>query len=188
MRDHLYILAKPCSATFNDVELTDSIKEYIMNNRCYRETKPSKPASTPAPAPAPAPTIIHVDASSASPCASISLRVVAKCEYVYLIYVREFLMRNEPVYKIGKTTQVGLTRFGGYPKGSVLLYLQSCVDCTQAEREIMALFKSKYEQCTEYGTEYFRGDEMEMMCDMCAVVKRLSAVVEGECKAQITEK
>ena len=48
---------------------------------------------------------------------------------------------------------------------------------------------AKYEQCTEYGTEYFRGDETEMMCDMCAVVKRLSAVVvDGECKAQIMEK
>lgn len=37
MRKHLYGVQKVCPATHNDIELTDEVKEYIMNNRIYRK-------------------------------------------------------------------------------------------------------------------------------------------------------
>ena len=36
MRNHLYKKRKPCPSTGNDIVLTDSIKEHIMNNRVYK--------------------------------------------------------------------------------------------------------------------------------------------------------
>lgn len=36
MRYHLYNLKKPCPATENEVDITDTIKEHILNNRIYK--------------------------------------------------------------------------------------------------------------------------------------------------------
>ncbi len=42
MRNHLYQRKKPCPATENDMELTDTIKEYILANRIYKVPKEDK--------------------------------------------------------------------------------------------------------------------------------------------------
>jgi hypothetical protein len=39
MRFHLYKLQKPCPKSFNNIELTDDIKQHIMNNRIYMVPK-----------------------------------------------------------------------------------------------------------------------------------------------------
>jgi hypothetical protein len=39
MKDHLYLRKKKCPALENDIELTDEIKEYILNNRIYKIPK-----------------------------------------------------------------------------------------------------------------------------------------------------
>lgn len=39
MQKHLMQKIKPCPQTMNDIELTDEIKEYIINNRVYRIPK-----------------------------------------------------------------------------------------------------------------------------------------------------
>lgn len=39
MNKHLYELKKPCPATHQDIELTDEIKQYILNNRVYHPPK-----------------------------------------------------------------------------------------------------------------------------------------------------
>jgi hypothetical protein len=43
IRRHLYHLKKPCPSTSHDIELTDDIKQYILDNRIYKipETKPA---------------------------------------------------------------------------------------------------------------------------------------------------
>jgi hypothetical protein len=43
IRRHFYNLKKICPATKNNIELTDEIKEYILNNRIYIIPKPQKP-------------------------------------------------------------------------------------------------------------------------------------------------
>lgn len=40
MNLHLYKKKKPCPATVNNIELTDEIKEYILNNRVYKIPEP----------------------------------------------------------------------------------------------------------------------------------------------------
>lgn len=42
MYKHLYTLKKICPATENDIELTDEIKQYILNNRIFKVPKAKK--------------------------------------------------------------------------------------------------------------------------------------------------
>jgi hypothetical protein len=53
-----------------------------------------------------------------------------------------------------------------YPKSSELYILLRCENSVKIEKELMAIFREKYIQCTEYGSEYFRGDVKEMMRDV----------------------
>jgi hypothetical protein len=50
--------------------------------------------------------------------------------YIYLLREREFLLRNEDVYKIGSTIQkkpsLRIDRFNKYKKGSQILCLCCC--------------------------------------------------------------
>ena len=174
MRTHMYTLKKKCPATVNDIDLTDEIKTWVLENRVYKEAITNKVLNRSHRQPPTAScSIVHVDTSMKPQVPSVVLRVFAVCEYVYIIYVREFMMRNEPVYKLGKTTQKNVLRASSYPKGSVLLLQVSCRDCTIVEQELMKVFKDRYQQCTEYGLEYFKGKAKHMMADMFAIVERL---------------
>ncbi len=45
MRDHLFKKIRKCPATENDIELTEAIKNYILDNRIYKIPKPPKEPS-----------------------------------------------------------------------------------------------------------------------------------------------
>ena len=83
-------------------------------------------------------------------------------EYVYIIHVREQILLNQSIYKIGKTTQSIMKRLSQYPKGSIPYYIAPVTDCTKAENSIKKKFKHLYVQCTDIGTEYFDGDVFQM--------------------------
>lgn len=83
--------------------------------------------------------------------------------YVYLLREREFIKTEENVFKIGKTKQNGLSRFKNYPSGSELIVHVKCIDCDSSERKLIDLFKEKYKQRKDIGTEYFEGNCIDMM-------------------------
>ncbi len=90
-----------------------------------------------------------------------------KSNYIYLIYLREFINSKENVYKIGKTTQINNNRFSSYPKGSKVLFQMTCSNCHNLEKEIIKLFKQKYtHRKKDYGDEYFEGNSEEMIKDI----------------------
>lgn len=91
-------------------------------------------------------------------------------EHIYLLQEREFINTGQKIYKPGRTKQEDNNRFKGYPKGSNILVLLTCSNCEMFERMIKILFKKKYKQCTEIGTEYFKGDWMKMRDDMYTLV------------------
>lgn len=91
---------------------------------------------------------------------------VIEQQYVYILQEREFIKTNENIYKIGKTKQLNLTRFKQYPKGSMLLMQMSCFDCDILESKIIEIFKIKYIQRTDIGTEYFEGEKNNMISDI----------------------
>ena len=82
-------------------------------------------------------------------------------------YLREFINSKENIYKIGKTKQINFKRFGQYPKGTIILFQSICLDCNNAEKELIALFKLKYELCKNIGNEYFKGSYKLMVNDIC---------------------
>lgn len=92
-------------------------------------------------------------------------------EYVYLLWKREFKRLNEPTYKIGRTSNPILTRMNGYDKSSELLLSASVKNSLFIENKIKELFKHKYKQMTEYGTEYFYGNYKDMLQDIELIVK-----------------
>ena len=89
-----------------------------------------------------------------------------RISYIYLIREREFINKNEQVYKVGRTTQKrGLTieRFRAYKKGSEIIFLKS-VENTRVntiENVIKKIFNEKFKKHND-GTEYFIGSPDEM--------------------------
>ncbi len=88
------------------------------------------------------------------------------CEYIYLIHTREFYNLNKNIYKIGKTKQENLKRFNNYPKGSKLLFQIICNNCDLAEKELLKIFKLKYNLESYIGLEYFSGNYISMIQDI----------------------
>lgn len=86
--------------------------------------------------------------------------------YIYIIHLREYFNTNQNIYKIGKTKQELFKRFKQYPKGSQLISQYDCSDCDIVEKNIINLFKNKYIQRKDIGTEYFEGDILQMKDDI----------------------
>lgn len=86
--------------------------------------------------------------------------------YVYLLKEREFVKTNENIYKIGKSTQINLSRFSQYPNGSILYFQMICKDCNKIERNVINKFRVKYINRTDIGHEYFEGNYDDMIDDI----------------------
>ena len=82
--------------------------------------------------------------------------------YIYLLQEREFISLNKEIYKLGKTKQENLKRLKQYSKGSELIIQLQCENCDIAEKNLIIIFKQKFIQRTDIGTEYFEGDKDKM--------------------------
>jgi len=92
-------------------------------------------------------------------------------EYIYLLQEREFLNKDEDIYKIGKTKQPNLKRVSQYPIGSIVIIQYRCIDCTKIERELLKLFAETFTLRKDIGSEYFEGDGFQMSCDICRIIQ-----------------
>ena len=90
-------------------------------------------------------------------------------QHVYLIREREFINSNENTYKIGRSGNI-CGRVKNYPKDSEMIGLFLCKNNIIMERSISSLFKTKYKQMKEYGTEYFNGNVFDMHEDICSLI------------------
>ena len=88
------------------------------------------------------------------------------CEYIYLLIEREFKTNNQPIYKVGMTTQENLKRFKQYPKGSTLLFQYACKDALNVEKIILDIFMVKFKQREDIGREYFECSDFNDMVDI----------------------
>jgi hypothetical protein len=88
--------------------------------------------------------------------------------------LREFIKTGENIVKIGKTHQENLKRFVSYPKGSVIHVHYKCMYmlCDAMEKIIMNLFKEKYKQRTDIGTEYFEGNVNNMKRTFIEIIQK----------------
>ena len=103
-------------------------------------------------------------------------------ESIYLLIEREFLKSNLPIYKIGRSSQENDKRIKQYPKGSRLICLINVEDSKFMEKEIISLFKHKYVQRRDIGSEYFEGNYVMMRKDIFDMVMEYDCVGFSECK------
>lgn len=90
------------------------------------------------------------------------------CGCIYLIRTREYLVQDKNIYKVGKTSNNLYERLGKYGKGGEVIFSisveQSKLD--EIEKKIIKLFKTKFVQKKDIGTEYFEGDKIAMIKEM----------------------
>ena len=76
--------------------------------------------------------------------------------YIYLLRTRACVNSNEPVYKIGKTTDFS-KRIAEYDEGSEPILLLYVKDCDTFEKTLINLFNLQFVKRADYGNEYFEG-------------------------------
>lgn len=129
-----------------NIELTDEIKNYILENRVYQ--LPNK----------------KVVLNKLSKNKNVIV-CDSELHYIYLLRPRENVIHNENVYKIGKTVlnefMLSLPRVTKYGRGSELISINQCIDAHNVEKEILNEFNNVFTRHT-YGDEYFIGDPHKM--------------------------
>jgi hypothetical protein len=83
-------------------------------------------------------------------------------KYIYLVQLREHFNTGKSIAKIGQSVQENNGRLSGYPKGSIILFQETCIDCINLEKELINLFKENYTHRKDLGNEYFEGNIVEM--------------------------
>ena len=73
---------------------------------------------------------------------------------IYIVKLREFVTRNENVYKIGRCKCIE-QRLKNYPKGSMLIHYEKVEDQYKSEKLLKEAFKKWFKQRTDLGSEYF---------------------------------
>lgn len=82
--------------------------------------------------------------------------------YIYLVWQREFVNRNEPVYKVGRTGNI-ITRMLQYPKGSEVVLAVCTCDMFASELKVRTELSDYFINRTDIGREYYEGDVNRML-------------------------
>jgi len=162
------MLAKPCPSIYNNILLTEEIKQCVLANRIYRPPNsafnpipqphiplPPQPSTPPQPSHIPEP-----------PPEEPPLTTETSTGYIYMIQEREFLQQKNPTFKIGCTVQEPdnqIKRLKAYKKGSriVLVLAVEKANVRSIESAIKSEFTNRFTKHSD-GTEYFTGPEKEM--------------------------
>ena len=83
-------------------------------------------------------------------------------EGVYIIHTRECLNANLPIYKLGRSNNLG-NRVKQYPMGSNIMFMIYCSNSILCEKNLITLFVKLFTRKKTYGNEYFEGDINEMI-------------------------
>jgi hypothetical protein len=85
--------------------------------------------------------------------------------FIYLIRLREFVISNQNIYKLGATRQPFNKRMRQYSANSVkeIAFKTQIDDCFKVESELKSIFNKRFEKMNEYGCEYFKGSKDDMV-------------------------
>lgn len=92
--------------------------------------------------------------------------------YLYMIREREFVRLEEPVYKIGKSLNFE-RRFQSYPKDSQIVACVQVPNHDAEEKALIKVFDECFTQMPDYGREYYKGDEIEMVLTFLDAVTKV---------------
>jgi hypothetical protein len=79
--------------------------------------------------------------------------------HIYVVCEREFIKTGEPIYKLGKSTNIK-SRMPNYPKNSLIvsIFHTKELDVHRIEREMITRFDTLFIQRADIGREYYEGD------------------------------
>ena len=115
-----------------------------------------------------------------------------KDEGLYLLHTREFVSTDKPIFKLGRSNQLD-NRVKQYPNGSKIMLMIKCKNSKSCESNLINLFKSKFIQQTYYGTEYFEGNYVDMIKEICDYVNNVNILINekiekmSDIKSEIVE-
>lgn len=99
-------------------------------------------------------------------------------EYVYLIHPAEYVTKNEPVYKFGKTENIS-KRFLGYTANCVIYYVCRVKNCHSVEKAIDKDFNKHFTLAER--KEYFKGRKSEMIKCIESIINKMDQRVIEDC-------
>ena len=99
-------------------------------------------------------------------------------EGLYLMHTREFIKSEEKIYKLGRSFTLD-NRVKQYPKKSKIICMVNCENSILCEKELIKLFKGKFIQKLDYGTEYFEGDKKLMIREIFNFIDKFEENMKG---------
>jgi hypothetical protein len=110
-------------------------------------------------------------------------------EGVYMMHTRELHTLQLEIYKIGRSHILD-NRMKQYPKGSKIICMINCENSILCEKELIKLFKEKFIQRLEYGTEYFEGNKFKMIKELSNLINSRNddSMKKAEKKTDIVKK
>jgi hypothetical protein len=100
-------------------------------------------------------------------------------EGVYLLHTREFISTNVPIFKLGRSNHLD-NRVKQYPNGSKIMLMIACNNSVSCENNLIKLFKAKFIQKLYYGREYFEGNYVDMIKEICDYVNNINVLFTDE--------
>ena len=91
-----------------------------------------------------------------------TMPIIIPTGFIYFLQEREFAQSDQNVYKLGFTENLQI-RMEGYPKSSILYFVNYCNHPRLVESELLHEFRKMYIPRPEFGNEYFQGNVHDMM-------------------------
>jgi hypothetical protein len=80
-----------------------------------------------------------------------------KSGHIYLVWLREFLNKNEAVYKVGRTNHLS-QRMTQYSKGSRLISITWTADTCTSKAKVCAELSRHFVNRKDIGRDYYQGN------------------------------
>lgn len=96
---------------------------------------------------------------------------IGKPGYIYLLWPKEYLDKEEYTYKIGRTSQEKNKRFYKYINGTIIVYQEFVNNNIFIEKVLINSFKVHFKQSSR-GNEYFNGNVMKMLEIMKTILQQ----------------
>jgi hypothetical protein len=137
----------------NNLELTDIIKEIVLQDRIYHVPKNKKDCVAIKQLTLKNEMLEHKLSES-----NVETQMGSNGEnLIYLIQEREFVNTN--VFKFGRTNKLITERLKGYSNGSIVIHTHKCNRCNKdMEMELKLLYNDNVILRKDIGTEYIEGN------------------------------
>lgn len=99
--------------------------------------------------------------------------------YFYLICLRTHIDSKIKVFKLGRSWSIK-SRFNGYPKNSILLYLCRVKDGYHVEHEMIKVFKHNFILEKDLGNEFFKGNINDMIKCATNVIEYMNQKIDDD--------